>query len=114
MSALSPTAPGRLSARQMLNKVPEVTLYFWLIKCLCTTIGETLSDNLTSSWAGGDSAGVHALDVASRKVMAITVVVLLILLAIQFTRKRYIASIYWSCIVVISLVGTQITRSEEH
>ena len=28
----------------MLNKVPEVTLYFWVIKCLCTTIGETFSD----------------------------------------------------------------------
>ena len=46
----------------MLNKVPEVTLYFWIIKVLCTTVGETaadfLNDNLglgltktTSSWA---------------------------------------------------------------
>ena len=52
MTSLTSTAPGRMTARQLLNKVPEVTLYFWLIKCLCTTIGETLSDNLTTSWAG--------------------------------------------------------------
>ena len=35
-----------LSAREMLNKVPEVTLYFWIIKVLCTTVGETASDFL--------------------------------------------------------------------
>jgi len=51
----------------------------------------------------------HALQVALYKVAALTVVVLLILLAIQLTRKRYIAPIYWAVIVVISLVGTQIT-----
>ena len=49
-------------ARQMLNKVPEITIFFWVIKVLCTTVGETaadyLNDNLglgltgtTSSWA---------------------------------------------------------------
>jgi uncharacterized membrane-anchored protein len=102
-----------MTARQMLNKVPEVTLYFWIIKCLCTTIGETLSDNLTSTWAGGDNVTVHALNVASVKVMVITVVVLAVLLAIQFTRKRYIAAVYWANIVVISLVGTQITDQFE-
>ena len=41
--------------------------------------------------------------------MLITIVVLAVLLAIQFTRKRYVAPIYWANIVVISLVGTQIT-----
>ncbi|MBV8256681.1 MAG: hypothetical protein JO073_02580 [Actinobacteria bacterium] len=99
--------------RQLLNKVPEVTLYFWLIKCLCTTIGETFSDNLTTSWAGGDNASVHALDVASREVMAVTVAVLAVLLVIQFTRRRYVAAVYWANIVVISLVGTQITDQFE-
>jgi uncharacterized membrane-anchored protein len=106
-------AMGRPSFRQMLNKVPEVTLYFWIIKCLCTTIGETFSDNLTTTWAGGDAASVHALDVASLKVMAITTAVLAILLVIQFTRRRYVAWVYWANIVVISLVGTQITDQFE-
>ena len=102
-----------LTRRQLLNKVPEVTLYFWLIKCLCTTIGETLSDNLTTSWAGGDSASVHALDSAALKVMLVTMAVLAVLLVIQFTRRRYVAVVYWATIVVISLVGTQITDQFE-
>jgi uncharacterized membrane-anchored protein len=37
------------SVRQMLNKVPEVTLYFWVIKVLCTTVGETASDYLATN-----------------------------------------------------------------
>ena len=78
----------QMTAREMLNKVPEVTLYFWVIKCLCTTIGETFSDNLTTTWAGGDNASVHALDVASVKVMLITIVVLVVLLGVQFAQKQ--------------------------
>src|SRR5690348_1949423 len=101
------------SPRQLLNKVPEITLYFWIIKCLCTTIGETFSDNLTTSWAGGDSASVHALDSAALKVMLITMGVLAVLLVVQFARKNYVPAIYWANIVVISLVGTQITDQFE-
>lgn len=98
------------SGRKLLNKVPEVTLYFWVIKVLCTTIGETFSDNLVSRWApGGDNASPHELQIALWKVTGCTTVVLLILLALQFSRRRYIAPIYWANIVVISLVGTQIT-----
>ena len=37
------------AARVLLNKVPEVTVYFWVIKVLCTTVGETASDYLTSN-----------------------------------------------------------------
>ena len=39
-------ARGKMTARRLLNKVPEVTIYFWFIKCLCTTVGETFSDDL--------------------------------------------------------------------
>lgn len=113
MTRLRDIDPRGMTARQLLNKVPEVTLYFWIIKCLCTTIGETLSDNLTTSWAGGDNASIHRLDVASREVMAATIAVLAILLVIQFTRRRYVALVYWANIVVISLVGTQITDQFE-
>ena len=113
MDTTTSFAPATPSLRQLLNKVPEITLYFWAIKCLCTTIGETLSDNITTTWAGGDNASVHGLDVASLKVMFITMGVLAILLAVQFTRKQYVAAIYWANIVVISLVGTQITDQFE-
>ena len=40
------TTPHTLAPRTMLNKVPEVTMFFWLIKVLCTTVGETFADNL--------------------------------------------------------------------
>ncbi len=40
---------GGVSLRQMLNKVPEVILYFWIIKVLCTTVGETASDFLAGN-----------------------------------------------------------------
>jgi uncharacterized membrane-anchored protein len=113
MTSLSPSGPGWSTPRQLLNKVPEVTLYFWIIKCLCTTIGETLSDNLTTRWAGGDTASVGALNSASLKVMLLTMAVMAVLLGIQFTRRRYVAAIYWANIVVISLVGTQITDQFE-
>ena len=108
-SAADPTQRAGFG-RQMLNKVPEVTLYFWLIKVLCTTIGETFSDNLVTKWApGGDSASPHQLQIALWKVTGVTTLVLVVLLAIQFTRKKYLAPVYWANIVVISLVGTQIT-----
>ena len=43
---VSPTGATRSSARQMLNKVPEVTVFFWVIKVLATTVGETAADYL--------------------------------------------------------------------
>ena len=98
------------TGRQLLNKVPEVTIYFWLIKVLCTTIGETMSDNLMGHFAvGGDNASAHQLQIALYKVAAITVVVLAGLLVLQFRAKRYVPVVYWANIVVISVVGTQIT-----
>ena len=39
----------RADFRWMLNKVPEITLYFWVIKVLCTTVGETASDYLSEN-----------------------------------------------------------------
>lgn len=110
MTSLSSAGPRSTTARQLLNKVPEVILVFWVIKCLCTTVGETFSDNLVSKIAPhGQAATPHALQIALWKVTGGTVIVLLILLTVQFTRRRYIAAVYWANIVVISLVGTQIT-----
>ena len=47
--------PASITAaeREMLNKVPEVTLYFWVIKVLCTTVGETAADNLNDNLGFG-------------------------------------------------------------
>lgn len=49
MSTLKRNLAGGSSARGLLNKVPEITVYFWVIKVLCTTVGETASDYLTEN-----------------------------------------------------------------
>jgi uncharacterized membrane-anchored protein len=92
------THPRALTARKMLNKVPEVTLYFWLIKVLCTTVGETASDYLATN-----------LSLGLTKTTFITGALLLVTLVFQFRLRRYVAGVYWLGIVLISVVGTQIT-----
>jgi uncharacterized membrane-anchored protein len=82
----------------MLNKVPEITLYFWIIKVLCTTVGETASDYL----AGNLSLGLT-------KTTLITSALLIATLVFQFRVRRYVPGIYWLSVVLISVVGTQIT-----
>src|SRR3954451_24714687 len=90
--------PARLTAREMLNKVPEVTVYFWIIKVLCTTVGETASDYLSEN-----------LNLGLTNTTFITGSVLVGALAFQFRTRRYVPGIYWLSVVLISVVGTQIT-----
>src|SRR5438132_4085481 len=100
MRTLTPTVPQRaamFSGRQMLNKVPEVTLYFWVIKVLCTTVGETASDYLATN-----------LNLGLTNTTFITAAVLIATLVFQFRARRYVAPLYWLGIVLISVVGTQI------
>src|ERR1700751_5358595 len=87
-----------MRSREMLNKVPEITLYFWVIKVLCTTVGETASDYLS------DNVGLGLT-----RTTYITAALLIATLVFQFRSNRYRAPIYWTGIVLISVVGTQIT-----
>jgi uncharacterized membrane-anchored protein len=87
-----------LSGRQMLNKVPEVTLYFWVIKVLCTTVGETASDYLAEN-----------VGLGLTKTTFITGALLIAILIAQFRLRHYVAGVYWLAVVLISIVGTQIT-----
>src|SRR5437868_921574 len=96
--AMTTTSERSFGLRQMLNKVPEVTLYVWVIKVLCTTVGETASDYLS------DNVGLGLT-----KTTFITAGLLIATLVFQFRSRRYIAGIYWTGIVLISVVGTQIT-----
>src|SRR3954451_6677468 len=84
--------------REMMNKVPEITLYFWVIKVLCTTVGETASDYLAGN-----------LNLGLTKTTFITGALLIVVLVAQFRLRRYVAGVYWLGIVLISVVGTQIT-----
>jgi uncharacterized membrane-anchored protein len=84
--------------RQMLNKVPEVTLYFWLIKIMCTTVGETAADYLNENLGFGLT---NTTFVAGALLLA--------LLVAQFRLRRYVPGVYWLVVVVISVFGTLIT-----
>lgn len=82
----------------MLNKVPEVTLIFWSIKILSTTVGET----------GADYLAVH-VGLGMNSTMVCTAGLLTLALILQLRARRYIPWIYWLTVVLVSIVGTQIT-----
>ena len=82
----------------MLNKVPEVTLIFWVIKILSTTVGETCADFLAVQVGLGSAT--TGLAMAGLLVCA---------LALQLRARRYVPWIYWLTVVLVSIVGTQIT-----
>lgn len=81
-----------------LIKVPEVTLSFWIIKILCTTVGETGADFLAVNAGWGQSG--------TRMIMA---ALLAAALFTQLRTRHYTPSIYWLTVVLVSVVGTQIT-----
>ena len=83
---------------QMLNKVPLVTAFFWIIKIMATTVGETAADYLNFDLKLG-------LEITS-VVMAFLLVIFLFL---QFRAKKYIAWLYWTNVLLISVAGTLIT-----
>jgi uncharacterized membrane-anchored protein len=84
--------------KTMLNKVPEITLFFWVIKIMCTTVGETAADYLNVNLGFGLS-----------NTTIISGVLLVVLLVAQFRLRRYVPPVYWAVVVVISVFGTLIT-----
>ena len=87
-----------LMMNKLLNRVPEITLFFWLIKIMATTVGETVADFLSSTMELGL--------VNTSYVMGSLLVFALL---IQFKLKRYIPISYWLVVVLVSVVGTLIT-----
>ena len=87
-----------VTARGLLSKVPEVTLFFWVIKVLCTTVGETFADFVNTKL--GDSLNTTT---------AVMGTLLAVALVVQFRARRYVPAIYWVAVVLISVVGTLIT-----
>lgn len=81
-----------------LNKVPEVTLSFWIIKVMSTTVGETFADFLAVDigWGLGITSVVMALLLAAA-------------LTLQMRKRECEPWIYWLCVVLVSILGTQIT-----
>jgi uncharacterized membrane-anchored protein len=82
----------------MLNKVPAITLFFWIIKIMATTVGETAADLLNTNLNLGLTITTYIMSG-----------LLLVTLFFQFKSKKYMPGIYWLAVVLISVVGTLIT-----
>ena len=85
-------------ARQMLNKVPEVTIWFWVIKILCTTVGESFADWINMT-----------LGVGLVNTSILFTVIFVVVLAVQMRLRRYVPAAYWLTVVVVSVTGTLYT-----
>ncbi|MCW2702486.1 MAG: hypothetical protein JWQ37_481 [Blastococcus sp.] len=83
--------------RTLLNKVPEVTVWFWVIKILATTVGETAADFLSGLGLGLNGTSV------------VMTALFLVCLVVQFRTRRYVPAVYWLTVVLVSVVGTLIT-----
>jgi len=91
-------APSNGSPALVFNRVPKVTVDFWLIKLMAVTVGETAADYLSMNLGFG-------LSTTSWIMSAVLVPALLW----QFTQRKYIPWTYWVAVVLISVVGTLIT-----
>ena len=87
-----------LANSTLFNRVPKVTVDFWLIKLMAVTMGETAADYLAVNMGLGLT--MTSLIMAG---------VLLLALVAQFAQKRYVPWSYWLAVVLISIVGTLVT-----
>ncbi|GAA1687139.1 membrane protein [Fodinicola feengrottensis] len=78
--------------------MPEITLYFWIVKILATTVGETAADFLNTTLSLGLTGTTYAIGAA-----------LVMVLVFQFRVRKYVPAIYWLAVVLISIVGTLVT-----
>jgi len=84
--------------KNWLVKVPEVTAFFWIIKVLATTVGETFADYLNVTLGFGLNGTT-----------LVTIVALVVALIFQFKSTKYRPSLYWLVVVLISIAGTLFT-----
>jgi uncharacterized membrane-anchored protein len=94
----SNNAPNNTSVSTWLNKVPEITLIFWVIKMMSTTVGETAADYL--------SFHLHVGMINTSIIMGVLLVGVLL---VQLKQTHYHPNTYWSVVVLISIFGTLVT-----
>src|ERR1700724_4251659 len=90
--------PAGFRVPEMLNKVPEVSLVFWIIKVMSTTVGET----------GADYLAVH-VGLGTLITDGVMLALLIVALLLQLRARQYVPWRYWVTVVLVSVVGTQIT-----
>lgn len=95
---MTTTSAAAVRTRTMLNKVPEVTIFFWIIKVLCTTVGESLADYINETLGFGIYPTTALFSAA-----------LAVVLVAQFRGRQYVPGIYWLAVVLVSVVGTLVT-----
>lgn len=81
-----------------LNKVAEITLLFWLMKIVATTLGETLGDFIAQTLNLGYLVG-----------LGITFIFFAAALLLQLNAKKYIPAFYWLVIIGTTTFGTEIS-----
>lgn len=79
--------------KKLLTKVPEITIYFWIVKILTTAMGESTSDYFV----------LHIDPVIA---VVIGLIGLMVALVLQFRASRYVAWIYWFTVIMIAIFGT--------
>ena len=84
------------------TKVPEVTLGFWIIKILATTLGETGGDTVTMTWLKADVMVNAGYLVGS----AIFLSILIVLVIAQIVARKFHPFLYWATIVASTTFGT--------
>ena len=96
--SVGPATSASQVARDMLNKVPEITIFFWIIKILCTTVGETAADYLNETF----NLGLTGTSLIMGALLAVVLVA-------QFKTRQYIPVVYWLAVVLVSVFGTLIS-----
>ena len=87
-----------MTVYKKLNKVAEITLLFWLMKIVATTLGETLGDFLSMTLNLGYLTG-----------LVITAGFFLVVLMIQLSSQKYIPVYYWLVIIATTTLGTEVS-----
>jgi uncharacterized membrane-anchored protein len=93
-----------MDADTALSKVPAVTLGFWIIKILATTLGETGGDTVTMTWLGETTSEANPNGYLIGTAIFFSLLVLLV--AIQITARRFHPVLYWATIVASTTAGT--------
>ena len=90
-----PYSTTRNRSKRLLMKVPEITLYFWIVKLLTTAMGESTSDYL-----------VYHINPYVAVILGF--IGFVIALVLQFTVRKYVAWIYWLMVVIVAIFGTMV------
>lgn len=89
----STEAKGLNNAKSILSKVPEITVFFWIIKILTTGMGEVTSDFLANHMDPVIAVAIAGVGLAAA-------------LLLQFSVRKYVAWIYWLTVIMVSIFGT--------